>query len=93
MPTKSSGLLMIFKSSSVNFGASLPRCLQIGFGVAAFEHHGEKRRVLLARRCLSGLDVLGGFDQRDGSLDVLGRADLDAWRALRANRLHRKPVR
>jgi hypothetical protein len=29
----------------------------------------EKRRVLLARRGLGGLDVLGRFDQRDGGLE------------------------
>ena len=46
----------------------------------------------LARGHLGGLDVLGGLDQRDEDVDVLGRANLGPLLALRADRLHRHAV-
>ena len=87
-PTKSIGEEMIFNSSAVNFGASLPAYCEKPVGVFALQDHAQEARVQLARRDFGRANVFGRIDRRHAGRDILGGADLGARAPLRADRLH-----
>ena len=83
---------MIFNSSAVNFGASLPAKLEIAFGIFAVEDHAENAGVQFARGDLGGADMFGRIDRGNAGGDVLRKADARAGARLGADRLHGVPM-
>ena len=78
---------MIFRSSALNLGAFAPCDFEVGVGVAAFQDHGQVRRIGLAGKAFGGLDMLRRFDDRDPYGEVLGKPDPGSRRGLGPYRL------
>ncbi len=91
-PTKSIGDEMIFNSSAVNFGASLPAYCRKPSVYLPLQDDVQKPGVQFARRDLRRTDVFGRIDRRQAGRDVLGEAYSGAGARFGADRLHRKPV-
>ena len=92
MPTKSSGVEIVFRSSAVNFGASAPAAGQEGVGVASFQDDREIAGIELARGVFGGRDMFRRRDHRHAGRDVLGQPDFGARLCQRADRFDRKAV-
>ena len=69
------------------------QALQVQIRVASLLNHREEHRILFPHGLARGFNVLRGLNHRRRCLDVIGDAHLRTGLGMRANGLHREPMR